>query len=92
MLPIGMTSEEALESRNKDNKQFRLHHARKDSRSHTIEDQFHYLFITSDPTISTINFEIITTKNKNIQLRKFSEEALYLITAEKRRLWNMMKV
>ena len=47
MLPIGMTSEEALESRNKDNKQFRLHHARKDSRSHTTEDQFHYLFITS---------------------------------------------
>ena len=35
-LPIGMDSEEAKESRNKDNKSFRLNHARKDTRKHTI--------------------------------------------------------
>ena len=82
MIPIEMTSEEAQESRNKDNKEFRLHHARKDSCSHTMEDQFHYLLITSDTTKSTINYERITTKKKKIQLRRFSEEALDLKVAE----------
>ena len=82
MIPLGMTSEEAHESRNKDNKEFRLHLAKKDSRSHTMEDQFHYLFITSDPTISAINYKRITTKKKKIQLRTFPEEALDLIVAE----------
>ena len=47
-----------------------------------MEDQFHFLFITSDPNISTINYERITNKKKKIQLRRFPEEALDLIVAE----------
>ena len=47
-----------------------------------MEDQFHYLFITSYPTISKINYERITTKKKKIRLRRFPEEALDLIVAE----------
>jgi len=53
-LPIGMYSEDAQEARNKDNKNYRLHHARKIDRKKTMEDQFHYLLKTSDPIISTI--------------------------------------
>ena len=81
MLPIGMYSEEAQESRNKDNKNFRLHHARKDSRIHTFEDQFHYLLITSDPLISTmiIEKEYCKSKNKNKEL---SAEAKALLEDE----------
>ena len=54
-LPLGMLSEEAQEARNKDIRSYRLHHARKDSRLHTIADQFGYLMVTSDPKISSIN-------------------------------------
>ena len=54
-LPLGMLSEEAQEARNKDIRAFRLHHARKDSRLNNIADQFGYLLVTSDPTISSVN-------------------------------------
>ena len=66
LLPIGLCSEEAQESRNKDNKQFRLHHSRKDTRLYTIEDQLHYLLITSDPIISTIIISQDRSKVKTI--------------------------
>ena len=74
LLPIGLYSEEAQESRNKDNKQFRLHHSRKDTRLHTIEDQLHYLLITSDPIISTIIISQDRSKVKTIQLSKSALE------------------
>ena len=53
ILPIGLYSEEAQESRNKNIKNIRLHHSRKDTREHTINDQFRNLLITSDPLISS---------------------------------------
>ena len=53
ILPIGLYSEEAQESRNKDIKNARLYHSRKDTREHTITDQFRYLLVTSDPLISS---------------------------------------
>ena len=53
VLPVGMLSEEVLESRNKDVRAYRLSHARKDSRLHTMADQFGYLMVTSDPLISS---------------------------------------
>ena len=53
MLPIGCYSEEAQESRNKDNRLYRIKHARKISRTATITDQFSYLLITSDPSVSS---------------------------------------
>lgn len=54
VLPIGQLSEDAQESRNKEYKKFRLHHARKCSRSATNEDVFHTLLYTSDPYITSI--------------------------------------
>ena len=74
LLPIGLYSEEAQESRNKDNEQFRLHHSRKDTRLHTIEDQLHYLLVTSDPIISTIIISQDRSKVKTIQLSKSALE------------------
>ena len=41
ILPLSFFSEQSLESSNKFFKSDRLHHARKDSRLHTIQDQFH---------------------------------------------------
>ena len=52
ILPIGLFSEDSQESRNKDIRNYREHHARKDSPLHTITDQFNRLLITSDPFIS----------------------------------------
>ena len=54
LLPIGMFSEEAQEARNKHFRSFRLHHARKDTRIHTMTDLMNHLFVTSDPVISEI--------------------------------------
>lgn len=56
-LPIGMLSEEAQESRNKDYKIFRLNHSRKYSRLSTNEDIFHKILETSDPFISSLRPE-----------------------------------
>ena len=53
LLPIGMMSEEAQEARNKDNKSFRLKHARKTSRKDTMSDVFHRLMVTGDIVISS---------------------------------------
>jgi len=74
-LPIGMYSEEAQEARNKDNKNYRLHHARKIDRKKTMEDQFHYLLITSDPIISTINSQ----KNTKFKELAHIQEAVELL-------------
>ena len=53
VLPIGMMSEEAQEARNKDNKVFRMRHARKTSRVDTMSDVFHRLMVTGDIIISS---------------------------------------
>lgn len=53
ILPIGMMSEEAQEARNKDNKLFRLKHARKTSRADNMSDVFHRLMVTGDIVISS---------------------------------------
>ena len=50
------------------------HHSRKDIRLHTIEDQLHYLLITSDPIISTIIISQDRSKVKTIQLSKSALE------------------
>lgn len=54
-LPIGMLSEEALESRNKDFRNIRESHTRKMSREKTMHDLFHYLLLSSDPLISSFS-------------------------------------
>ena len=73
VLPIGQLSEDAQESRNKDYKNFRLHHARKCSRSATNEDVFHTLLYTSDPYITSIR----KPYSKNI--KELDEESLLLL-------------
>eukprot|EP00734_Pompholyxophrys_sp_LG126_P000336 Pompholyxophrys_sp_v1_NODE_122_length_1766_cov_2.347165.p1 type:complete len:280 gc:universal NODE_122_length_1766_cov_2.347165:840-1(-) len=51
-VPIGMLSEEAGETTNKEIKWARLHHARKFSREATMQDVFHWR--SSDPRIASI--------------------------------------
>lgn len=67
-LPIGMYTEEAQESRNKDNKRIREYHTRKMSRELTMSDQFHHLHLTSDPIISTISMSFQKSSSKNTPL------------------------
>lgn len=73
ILPIGQLSEDAQESRNKNYKQYRLHHARKCSRAATNEDVFHTLLYTSDPYITSIRKPYI----KNI--KQLDEDTLQLL-------------
>lgn len=75
-LPIGVYSEEAQECRNKDNKNFRLNHSRKDTRLHTIMDQTHLLLVTSDPVISD---NIIKSTNNKKEIKQLPKDALCLI-------------
>lgn len=52
IFPVGLLSEEAQESRNKDYKNYRLRHSRKCSRIATNEDIMHRMMLTSDPMIT----------------------------------------
>ena len=54
LLPIAQLSEDAQESRNKDIKNFRLHHSRKCSRESSMRDIFNRLLLTSDPFLLSI--------------------------------------
>lgn len=54
-LPIGMLSEEAMESRNKDFRNYREFHTRKMSREKTMQDLLNTLLYSSDPVISSIS-------------------------------------
>jgi len=47
-------SEEALEARNKDYRNFHEHHTPKTSKVNTMEDLMHALFCTSDPLITNL--------------------------------------
>jgi hypothetical protein len=79
LLPIGGYSEEALETRNRDNLYFREHHARKCHRIKTMADQHNRLLITSDPYISSINQPAkkkgkLEMPNEALELLVLSEE------------------
>lgn len=54
LVPIGQLTEEALESRNKDIRNYREDHTRKFSRVQTNTDLIHRLLETSDPLITSI--------------------------------------
>lgn len=56
-LPIGMLSEEAQESRNKDYRHYRLKHSRKCSRIFTNEDILYMLLASSDPLVNSLRVE-----------------------------------
>jgi hypothetical protein len=80
LLPIGMFSEEAQECRNKDNKSYRAHHSRQDTRIHTMEDQFNHLLVTSDPFISSLSISKKRKSKKKIST--FSNELRNLLIVE----------
>lgn len=75
-LPIGQMSEEALEARNKDCRNIREHHTRKNSRRNTMEDLIHALLCSSDPLITNLQKTNSIPKNKNIYLDKYVIELL----------------
>ena len=53
-LPMGLTSEEAQEARNKDFKSYRENFSRKTSRKATNTDLINRLLVSSDPVISSL--------------------------------------
>lgn len=72
-LPIGLYSEEAQESRNKDFKRIRQNHTRKMSRMETNEDLIHGLLVSSDPYISNLRKAYQKTE------KPFDNEVLQLL-------------
>lgn len=64
VLPIGILSEEAGESRNKDFRNVRENHTRKVNRIKTNEDILHNFLISSDPYISQIRPKYTQHHNK----------------------------
>jgi hypothetical protein len=79
VLPIGMLSEEALGSRNKDIRRFRQFNTRKISRNACITDLFHALLFSSDPVISTISSKR-TTKRHTHKKSSLDEEVSALLS------------
>ena len=55
-LPIGYYSEEAQETQHKEIRNARLSHSCKISRKNTMQNQYHYLMVRTDPVISSISF------------------------------------
>ncbi|XP_066967697.1 uncharacterized protein [Macrobrachium rosenbergii] len=74
LVPIGSLSEEAQETRNKDNKRLRIYHTRKTSRISGNEDLMHGLLASSDPCIVGLRKEPKTNKSSS-----FSSEVLSLL-------------
>lgn len=75
ILPIGLLSEEAQETRNKDCRDIREYHTRKISRIATNEDLFKRLLLSSDPVISS--FKQTSVKKAD----PFPTEVLQLLAA-----------
>jgi hypothetical protein len=83
-LPIGMFSEEALESRNKDFRKYRQCNTRKFSRTKTMQDLFNALLVSSDPVISSLS-QCIGTRSHKPTLNK---EVLELLQEPEKSLNN----
>ena len=75
-LPIGIMSEDALEARNKDFKNFWEHFSRKTSRKDTNQDLINRLLVSSDPVITSLRKLKL---NNNQSLHKFPSEVLELL-------------
>ena len=74
LVPIGLLSEEAQETRNKDNKYFRVHHTRKSNRISGNEDLIHNLLLSSDPIISSLR-----RKKKSHRMSALPPEVISLL-------------
>ncbi|XP_034244181.1 uncharacterized protein LOC117646923 [Thrips palmi] len=75
ILPVGMLSEEAQETRHRDLRSFRQHFTRKCSRESTMEDLFNRLLVTSDPRISSLR-----RCSKKTQERESDEVSALILT------------
>lgn len=73
ILPIGMLSEEAQETRNKDCRDMREFRTKKCSKIATIEDLFKRLLLSSDPVISSYK------RSVNKKTDSFPQEVLELL-------------
>ena len=73
ILPIGQLSEEAQESRNKDNRRYRLQFTRKISREETNADLIKRLLISSDPYICSLR------KTPPVKKRNLTPDVLKLL-------------
>lgn len=62
LIPIGILSEKAQESRSKDFKRYREFNTRKCSRIYTNTDLLHKLLVSSDPYVSSLRQKPATTK------------------------------
>ena len=76
-LPVGMLSEEAQESSNKNFKNFREFFTRKSSRVSTNLDLMRRLLCSSDPVITSIRRSMVRER-KEIDLPKDSKDLLLL--------------
>ena len=77
-LPLSFFTEQSLESCNKTFKNDREHHSRKDSRLHTIEDQFHR---QSDRSDLLIGLKLSAKQKKKMQ-EPLPQDALNLLVIE----------
>ena len=78
ILPISYFTEQSLESCNKSFKYDRTHHTRKDSRLHTIMDQFHR---QNDKTDLIIAMRLQRRRNRSVKL-DLPEDVLSLLKNE----------
>ena len=60
-LPIGAYSEEAQKTSNNAVRNARLSHTSRISRKNTMENQFHYLLLRTDPVVSSYSFKKFKT-------------------------------
>eukprot|EP00733_Pompholyxophrys_punicea_P000940 Pompholyxophrys_punicea_v1_NODE_378_length_2095_cov_23.619608.p1 type:complete len:497 gc:universal NODE_378_length_2095_cov_23.619608:1657-167(-) len=80
-IPVGMASEEAGETANKEIKKARLHHSRKSSRLATMKDIFHWRLLASDPYIA-LNLLKNKKSKKSIFEGPLPREVLDLLQCE----------
>lgn len=76
-IPIGMLSEEAIETSHKIIRNARLKHTRKISRIASMEDLINYLILQSEPSISMHSQKILLRKSDINDLKE------YLVTKER---------
>lgn len=77
IVPIGQSSEESQEKRNKDYMLFREHHSRQNSRVNTDTDFFDFLLVTFDSKITALRAKAKKSTNK------LPPEVIYLLNVEK---------
>jgi len=66
LLPIGQLSEEVIEAKHKEFRQYRRENTRKSNRRITNEDILHSLLISSDPYITSLRPQLSKSMKKEM--------------------------